>query len=121
MSFGKVIRIISNILFFTGLGIAGVLLFFQATGKRPVQVFVVSSGSMAPAIPTGSVVVVAPQTEYKFGDVITFYNSASKKETTTHRVVGNPDGQYRTAGDANDSVDPGPIPAERVIGSVRFF
>lgn len=120
MTAGKIIKLVSDIVFITGLILAGVLLYLNHTGNRPVQVFVVSSGSMAPVISTGSVVVVAPQSDYGFGDIITFYNSPAKKETTTHRIVGTTSEGFKTAGDANDSLDPALTPADQVIGSVRL-
>jgi len=50
---GKVFKIISDVLFFTGLLIAGLFLAGHFTGIVPFSAYIVSSGSMEPAIRTG--------------------------------------------------------------------
>jgi len=85
------------------------------------QPFVVLSGSMQPAIPTGSVVLVLPkQFGYSVGDVITF--SRGRDSVTTHRLVGydQKEGQllYRTKGDANSDPDTFTTNPDDVIGRV---
>jgi len=70
---------------------------------------VVQSGSMEPAIHTGSVVMVKPASDYKIGDVITFGEVSKTKAPITHRIYdikvvdGNP--VYITKGDANNAPD----------------
>ena len=87
--------------------------------------YVITSGSMEPAIGTGSVVYdrVVPVEDLAVGDIITFLPPPEYDVTTpvTHRihdisrapqgatVNGEPAGgavQYRTKGDANEDVDP---------------
>lgn len=86
--------------------------------------YVVTSGSMEPAMSPGDVVVVGsvPAADVRAGDVITFRDRRSA--LTTHRVVGveTSDGErrFRTKGDANEDPDPAPVPAESVVGEVRF-
>lgn len=91
------------------------------------RLFVVSSGSMEPALYTGSVVIAKPQVEYRVGDIITFMNpdkNIGEKQTTTHRVerLVNKDGGivYMTKGDANVFSDNVFIPANQVIGKVYY-
>lgn len=88
------------------------------------RVLSVLSGSMEPAIHTGSVVVVAPASNYKIGDVITFGEISKTKTPTTHRVkdikiVG---GQmiYITKGDANNTEDSKEVAQSEVKGRVFF-
>jgi signal peptidase len=87
------------------------------------QSYVVLSGSMEPAIPTGSAVIVerASPDAIERGDVITFEGGSSEL-TTTHRVVEvrTVDGErrFRTKGDNNEDVDPRPVPEEAVVGRV---
>src|SRR3990167_1677597 len=119
MNVSKLVKIISDIAFLSGITVAGLLLFFHFTGRKPFQLFVVTSGSMETTINTGSVVIVSPKANYEFEDVITFKNTGSSKETTTHRIVGLQDGQYKTGGDANDGMDQGLVDPSRVIGAVR--
>jgi signal peptidase len=87
------------------------------------QSFVVVSGSMAPAIGAGDVVVVGdsdPAT-IREGDVITFVR-AEEEAPTTHRVVDihQRDDRlaFETKGDANENVDPELVPESNVIGAV---
>lgn len=91
--------------------------------------FVVQSGSMEPAIQTGSVVFVnavpssAVQDRISEGDVIT-YAEGGAAATTTHRVVEKHyNGQsvrFTTKGDANDDVDPESVYRDEVVGKVLF-
>lgn len=86
------------------------------------QTFGVISGSMEPAIPTGSLVYVTyvdPAT-VDDGDVIAFERGAS---VVTHRVVENrtDEREYVTKGDANDVEDIQPIPYEALIGRVVLY
>ena len=87
-----------------------------------VRAFAVSSGSMSPAIKTGSLVFVRPSGEYAVGDVITF--SLKENVYTTHRVHGiqEEDGAavYVTKGDANEGVDTDPVTEEQIEGRVVF-
>lgn len=85
--------------------------------------FIVTSGSMAPAITTGSIVLVQPKTfGYMVGDIITFKLG---KSTTTHRVaelVYQDDRLlYRTRGDANQDPDSNLIAPDQIVGTVTYF
>ena len=67
--------------------------------------YTVVSGSMEPAIPTGSLVYVehvAPE-DIEEGDVIAFYDAVDVASVITHRVVTNSTvmGEFVTKGDAN--------------------
>jgi signal peptidase len=83
---------------------------------------VVISGSMEPAIRTGSIVIVRPtHTEaIQTGDVIMFF-SPDRKSLTTHRVVGvESDSGLRfiTRGDANKNADMNAVEPGQVVGTV---
>jgi signal peptidase len=88
------------------------------------KVLTVLSGSMEPAIHTGSIVVVKPATEYKIGDVITFGKISKIEIPTTHRIFdiklqeGKP--VYITKGDANNSPDMKEVLGSEVAGKVLF-
>lgn len=91
------------------------------------KLFTVQSGSMAPSVPAGAVVLARPQDNYKRGDIITFAKGngiKSQKSTTTHRVVSTrKEGdtiQYQTKGDRNKTNDPQPIVKKQIIGKVIF-
>ena len=86
-------------------------------GQRPV---VVSSGSMAPALDVGDLVVVEPyhgQTVYE-GSVVVFDDEAGGR-SIIHRVVDvHEDGTFTTGGDANRSHDSDPLTRDRIEASV---
>jgi signal peptidase len=91
--------------------------------------FVVQSGSMEPKIKTGSVVLVAPSSEYKVGEVITYKinpnaNLKDVKSTITHRIIEVQDDEgrktFKTKGDANQSPDLEMATQNSVLGKVRF-
>ncbi|MCK5510880.1 signal peptidase I [Candidatus Parcubacteria bacterium] len=120
----KLFKISSNI-FFVCIGIIAILLIatmFPITGNFKVKI--VQSGSMQPAIKTGSIVVIKPVKEYKAGDVITFGAESKGKTPTTHRIqeIINDNGvkTYTTKGDANNSEDAKKIKEHEIIGKVLF-
>ena len=84
------------------------------------QVYNVVSGSMAPEIPQGSIVLVKPAAprEILAGDVIAF---GREGVVTTHRVVEvhGDTLEFVTKGDANPDVDFAPVPFASLIGRVE--
>ncbi|MEI3520592.1 MAG: signal peptidase I [Anaerosacchariphilus sp.] len=86
------------------------------------ELYTVVSGSMEPAIPTGSLVYVENMdpTEVQEGDVIAFYSVQGGSAVITHRVVTNSTvmGEFITKGDANEENDMSPIPYYYFIGRV---
>lgn len=107
-----------------GLVTAGLSLMLLAN-LFPVfgyQAMVVTSGSMEPAIQTGSAVIIHDADQYKIGDVITFHERGKEALPTTHRIVGDQivAGQmaYITQGDANKSSDAQPVLKGGVLGRV---
>ena len=86
------------------------------------HIYSVVSGSMEPAIPTGSLVYIretAPE-DVEADDVIAFYSSADSASIITHRVVENRVlmGESITKGDANQTEDMNPVPYSNLIGKV---
>ncbi|WDF35101.1 signal peptidase I (plasmid) [Arthrobacter agilis] len=100
----------------TVLVIGAILAFlFLAIGPRFLgyQTATMLTGSMAPSIDPGDVVVTTlqPVTALSVGDVISYHIPVEDHRVETHRVVEvitNPDGTtaVRTKGDANEAVDP---------------
>lgn len=88
------------------------------------KIMTVISGSMAPAIKAGSVVVVKPVQDYKIGDVITFGPISKTKAPTSHRIydIKVVDGQpvYITKGDVNNAPDQREIKGSDILGKVLF-
>jgi signal peptidase I len=83
----------------------------------PYQALVVRSGSMAPKIPTGSVVFYGKRAadKVKVGDIIVFNKPGDSSEKVTHRVfkiTNGANGRYfTTKGDANGAPDDWQVPA----------
>ena len=82
---------------------------------------VIISGSMAPAIRPGDVVLIDPgSTNRAAGAVLAFSKEAGS--TVVHRVVRTPQpGIYVTKGDANADVDSTPVPEAAVLGHGRLL
>lgn len=89
-----------------------------------VQVKVVKSGSMEPAIRTGSIVAIRPAASYKVGDVITFGKDTKTQIPTTHRILAiegeGAQAVYTTKGDANDTADQVVTRISDIRGKVLF-
>jgi signal peptidase len=100
----------------TGLLILSAVTFLAlAIGPRVLgyQTATMLTGSMAPLINPGDVVVTkpVPATEIQVGDIITYHIPVEDQRVETHRVtevIVNPDGTIavKTKGDANNGVDP---------------
>lgn len=104
-----------------------IMLSSKITGGQPSifgnQLMLVLSGSMEPNISTGSVVgvkAVNDKTNLKKDDVITFYSPIKENTIVTHRIIdvkGTGEfTEYITQGDNNQTEDPRPVPAQKVIG-----
>lgn len=88
------------------------------------EVYSVVSGSMEPAIPTGSLVYIKeaqPET-IEEQEVIAFYSPSNEDAIITHRVVTNKvvSGEFETKGDANQANDPTPVPYDNLVGRVTL-
>ncbi|MCD6241513.1 signal peptidase I [Candidatus Bathyarchaeota archaeon] len=93
---------------------------------RPVQLWgdtryePVYTGSMEPAIPVGSVVVIKPANPdtLKVGDIICFKIEGESSTTVTHRIINITDEGFITKGDANEDLDQWIVKKENIIGKV---
>jgi signal peptidase len=96
------------------IGVLALSVMFSL-GLLPYKGYAIRTGSMKPAIPPASLVIVGPQ-QFKPGDVIAFHKG---KDVVVHRLVAlNSDGTYTTKGDANETVDPSTTEPSDVIGVV---
>jgi len=92
----------------------------------PLESRSVLTGSMAPAIPTGSVVFIYPQASYGEGDIITFRPAGSAVALPiTHRIVavlpqGDGTTHFVTMGDANQAEDAETVSHSDIYGKVIF-
>jgi signal peptidase I len=111
-------RVISPlILAFAAIVVIGLLALTVGPRIFPYQALVVRSGSMAPTIPTGSVVFYhrLAASKVKVGQIIVFDRPGQAGERVTHRVYkisSDATGRYfQTKGDANGSPDNWRVPA----------
>ena len=120
---GKILKA-SYYLFFGILVILALLLSGMFLPKSiGYQIKIVQSGSMAPTIPTGSIVFVKSFENYVKDDVITFQR-AGDQFPTTHRIVNDEvvagSIEFIVKGDANDADDSKKVKFREVIGKVIF-
>jgi signal peptidase len=113
-----------------GVGVVAVWLVIWASfGSNPF--YVVSSGSMVPALQINDVLVVrdgGSWGELRVGDIIVFNKPAGEERVIVHRIVNidvDSDGEItiRTKGDANPGPIPGtdyPIREDDYIGKVIY-
>jgi signal peptidase len=121
------VRLVSGVLAGLVVVVAGAALLVglvvpRLAGATP---YTVTSASMAPALPVGSLVVVRPRDTVALGDVITYQQRSGSAPVVTHRVVGvgvSPDGRlaYTTRGDANGADDANLVRPEQVRGVVWY-
>ena len=125
---------ILKILYYVVLGFIGVIAILLIISVLPItgniKFMTVLSGSMEPAIKTGSVVMTKPSSNYGVGDIITFGPYTKTKPPTTHRIVevknadndndDDNDNIYVTKGDANNAPDVREVSQKDVIGKVMF-
>lgn len=95
----------------TGLVGTGLALWMQG-----YRLYVVHTGSMAPHLVPGDVVVDRPDRAPRVGEVITFRHSDLTSDVVTHRVVGVSAAGIRTKGDANRTADVWTIRPDQVRG-----
>ena len=110
---------VASLLVMAALGAVVLGLLAVSVGPRflPYQALVVRSGSMAPAIPTGSIVFYhqVAAANIKVGDIVAFSKPGEPSERVTHRVfkigVGSSGRYFKTKGDANAIPDDWRVPA----------
>jgi len=96
-----------------------------AVGGMP---YTILTGSMAPGLPPGTLVVVKPAdpAEIRIGDVVTYQLESGHPAVVTHRVVEriidtrSGDLLFVTKGDANDTADAVPVMPVQLKGTVWY-
>ncbi len=109
---------------FGALSLGLLLVLLQSSIVPGYEVRIVQSGSMEPAISTGSVVVIQKKDSYLVGQVVTFGEQTQNSIPTTHRIISTEvqDGKlvYLTKGDANEEVDVDQVALSDIRGVVLF-
>ena len=120
----KIWNVISTILVVLVVLLAVALVGVRLVG---IKTYAVTSGSMEPTYPTGSLIYVKSMDakDLKVGDTITFM--LDEYTVATHRIIEIiPDEEdssvlrFRTQGDANDTPDGTPVHYKNVIGKPVF-
>ena len=104
-------------IFFTLIGILGVMLLFLP--HIGISVDSIMSGSMEPVLRTGGIVFTdTKERRPEIGDIVTYQVGETR---VTHRVIRKEHKGYVTKGDANNREDPTVVTADQIIGKVIFF
>lgn len=121
----RLVRVVSWLL--TGAVTALVLAAVIVPRLGGATPYTVLTGSMTPAYPPGSLVVVRPvePTEVRIGDVVTYQLRSGEPAVATHRVVGvgwSAEGErlLTTQGDANPVPDAEPVRGVQLRGEVWY-
>lgn len=89
-----------------------------------LEIKIVQSGSMEPAIKVGALAIIKPESLYKVGDIITFGKDTKTEVPTTHRIVAdrveNGILLFTTKGDANENNDTKEVRKDEIIGKTIF-
>ncbi len=128
MDFEKMnLRRVKKISYWIVFGFLLAVLIFVLFPLLPIEnnysLKMVLSGSMSPAIKTGSIVMVKPVSSYNVGNIITFKvgsekSDFEKRNILTHRIIGQKEQGFITQGDANNVADTNPIEKEQILGKV---
>lgn len=98
------------------------LFFWKYRGFAGFKILAVTSGSMEPAISTGSLVIETVPRKLQAGDVITYKLSQNPRNLVTHRIVGiekiNGTNFFRVRGDAVNQPDAGLVSEDQITGKV---
>jgi signal peptidase len=134
---GLAVNVMRYVMIAVFAGVVGLSIFLAVMTNRSHNdtaevfghsMFIVESGSMAPAIGVGDAVLVKPldtaqRATLAVGDIVTFHAADNPDMHITHRVTGvsaTAEGVfYRTKGDANPDVDPFQVASEQVFGRVE--
>jgi len=123
---GRILNILGNAVLIILIAIGVLVAFSLIPIKGNYRIMSVMSGSMEPALPVGSLIVVKPSSNYRVGDIITFLpiDAKTKEENVTHRLYSIEETGSRriitTKGDANKDPDERTITQDRVIGKHLF-
>jgi signal peptidase I len=119
---------ISNVIKFLGYALSGILISFSVLSASGfVKARIVLTGSMAPVIEPGDIVLLAPtpRTQPHLGDIVSYTARRFSGESVgifTHRIIGgDPVNGWMVKGDANPSPDVQKPKADDVSGVVFFI
>lgn len=104
--------------------LAGLIFLTMAPEAGGYKALVVTSSSMEPAVPAGSIIFINNSGAIQKNDIITFRMGPGNKSFTTHRVVDIKEikgiSMYQTKGDAVKDPDTELVATGRVAGKMLF-
>jgi signal peptidase I len=99
------------------LGVLAAVLLYCV--QNDVRFFTVLTGSMAPSIPSGSLVISRGISSASVGvGRVILYKDGHSKRVTAHRIIRYRDGSYLTQGDANTYPDRYLVQPDDILGEV---
>ncbi len=92
----------------------------------PIELVTISSSSMQPTLPVGSISIALESdedTEYQVGDIVTFSveYDGTYYSRITHRIVAIEGDTIQTKGDNNEEVDPFTIHKSQIRNIVKWI
>ena len=122
MKIEKIGRIIYIALLVIVIIFASLVIISAIPFPKGLRMYIVRSGSMAPAIKSGDLIFSKKQDTYSIGDIITYIPRGESKniESITHRIIDLKDSNFITKGDANPSEDSESVTPKQVKGRYVF-
>lgn len=121
----KTIKLIEWLLFLAILSLALMPLIPSFSEKAGIYIYTVTSGSMEPTIPTGSLVIATLAPVYRQGDIISFTAPDDPNKTIIHRInqANTEDGPvtYQTKGDNNSSADIWTLQRTNILAKANIY
>lgn len=108
-----------KVLVFVAMTVVFAAVFFVLLGDLPVKFYIIQSGSMAPSINIGDLVIVKVAENYFPNEVVTFTDRAGR--IVTHRITHKEDGKeirFLTKGDASPAPDLERVSVAQILGKV---
>lgn len=104
--------------------LTGLIFLTMAPESGGYKALVVTSSSMEPSVPAGSIIFIKNSGAVQKNDIITFRMGPGNKSFTTHRVVDIKEikgiSMYQTKGDAVKDLDTELVATGRVAGKMLF-
>lgn len=124
MAENKIKKIIKITVVVIIAALAGLILLTLAPESGGYKALVVTSGSMEPSVPAGSIIFIKNSGVVQKNDIITFRMGPGNKSFTTHRVIDIREikgiTMYQTKGDAVKEPDTELVAGGRVAGKMLF-
>ena len=111
----RAVKVIESLMFMIAVAVVVCAMICQIMQLKPV---VVLSGSMEPAMQTGSLAFIdKTETRFEKGDVISFRVGDM---LVSHRIIEVTEDGFKTKGDNNEDPDAGTVAASSIEGRILF-